>query len=156
VTATRPNLRGIINVPGIQTLAKGADPVPDVFFKAMTKIRVTGRAIPTHHVMHPTDWQGIRLLRTADGVYIWGSPSEAGPERLWGLPVVQNDARAAGSGLTGSFQPSWISAFERAGVEIAVGYVNAQFGEGKRTVRADMRVALVVFRPAAFCDVTGL
>lgn len=151
-----PNLRGIVNVAGIQTQAKGADPVPDAFFKAMTKVRVTGRAIPTHHVMHPTDWQNIRLLRTADGVYIWGSPSEAGPERLWGLPVVQNDARAAGSGLVGSFQPAWISAFERSGVDIQVGYVNAQFGEGKRTVRADIRVALVVFRPAAFCDVTGL
>jgi HK97 family phage major capsid protein len=151
-----PNLRGIANVVGIQTQAKGTDPVPDAFFKAMTKIRVTGRAMPTHHVMHPTDWQDIRLLRTSDGVYIWGSPSEAAMERLWGLPVVQNDARAAGSGMTGSFQPAWISAFERRGVDVQVGYVNAQFGEGKRTVRADMRVALVVFKPAAFCDVTGL
>ncbi len=153
---TSPNLRGIVNVVGIQTQAKGADPVPDAFFKAMTKIRVTGRAIPTHHVMHPTDWQSVRLLRTADGVYIWGSPSEAGPERLWGLPVVQNDARAAGSGLTGSFQPAWISGFERKGVDIQLGYVGTQFTEGKKTVRGDMRAALVVFRPAAFCDVTGL
>jgi hypothetical protein len=68
---TAPNLRGIANVAGIQTQAKGADPVPDAFFKAMTNIRVTGRAVPTHHVMHPTDWQNVRLLRTADGVYIW-------------------------------------------------------------------------------------
>lgn len=151
-----PNLRGIVNVAGIQTQARGADPVPDAFFKAMTKIRVTGRAVPTHHVMHPTDWQGIRLLRTADGVYIWGSPSEAGADRLWGLPVAQNDARNAGSGLTGSFQPAWISAFERSGVDIQVGYVSAQFKEGKKTVRGDIRVALVVFKPAAFCDVTGL
>ncbi|MEP1255686.1 MAG: phage major capsid protein, partial [Alphaproteobacteria bacterium] len=151
-----PNLRGIVNVSGIQTQAKGSDPVPDAFFKAMTKIRVTGRAIPTHHVMHPTDWQGVRLLRTSDGVYIWGSPSEAGPERLWGLPVVQNDARSAGSGLTGSFQPAWISGFERKGVDIQIGYVGTQFGEGKRTVRGDMRAALTLFRPAAFCDVTGL
>ncbi|MEC9343573.1 MAG: phage major capsid protein, partial [Pseudomonadota bacterium] len=101
---TTPNLRGLKNVVGIQTQARGADPVPDAFFKAMTKIRVTGRAIPTHHVIHPTDWQGVRLLRTADGVYIWGSPSEAGPERMWGLPVVQCDADAAGTGYVGSFQ----------------------------------------------------
>ncbi|ADZ70110.1 phage major capsid protein [Polymorphum gilvum] len=153
---TAPNLRGIVNVSGIQTQARGTDPVPDVFFKAMTKVRTVGRAIPTHHVMHPTDWQSIRLLRTADGVYIWGSPSEAGPERLWGLPVVQNEARASGSGLTGSFQPAWISGFERRGVDIQIGYVGTQFTEGKRTVRGDMRAGLVVFRPAAFCDVTGL
>lgn len=153
---TAPNLRGIVNVVGIQTQAKGTDPVPDAFYKAMTKIRTTGRATPTHHIMHPEDWQDVRLLRTADGVYIWGSPSEAGPERMWGLPVVQNEARAAGNGMCGSFQPAWISAFERSGVDIQVGYVGTQFTEGKRTVRGDMRIALVIFRPAAFCDVTGV
>lgn len=153
---TAPNLRGLKNTVGIQTQAKGADPVPDAFFKAMTKIRLTGRAIPTHHVMHPTDWQGIRLLRTVDGVYIWGSPSEAGPERLWGLPVVQSDADAAGTGYTGSFQPAWVSLFERRGVDVQIGFVGTQFTEGKRTVRADTRAALVFFRPAAFCSVTGL
>lgn len=151
-----PNLRGIKNTAGIQTQAKGADPVPDAYFKAMTKIRLGGRAVPTHHLMHPTDWQGVRLMRTADGVYIWGSPSEAGPERLWGLPVVQQDAVAAGWGMTGSFQPAWISLFERKGVDIQIGFVGTQFTEGKRTVRGDMRAALVVFRPAAFCEVTGL
>jgi len=150
------NLRGIKNVVGIQTQAKGADPTPDAFYKAMTKIRLTGRAVPTHHLMHPEDWQDIRLLRTADGVYIWGSPSEAGPERLWGLPVVQQDADAAGTGYVGSFQPAWISLHERRGIDLQIGYVGTQFTEGKRTVRADGRWAFVVTRPAAFCSVTGI
>lgn len=153
---TAPNLRGLANTAGIQTQAKGTDPVPDAFFKAMTKIRLVGRTVPTHHVMHPTDWQGVRLLRTTDGVYIWGSPSEAGPERLWGLPVVQQDAGAAGTGYTGSFLPAWISLFERKGVDIQIGYVDDQFAKGQRTVRGDMRAALVFFRPAAFSSVTGL
>ena len=122
----------------------------------MTKIRVTGRAMPTHHVVHPTDWEGVRLLRTADGVYIWGNPSEAGPERMWGLPVVQCDADSAGTGYVGSFLPAWLSMFEKKGVDIQIGYVGSQFLQGKRTVRADMRMALVFFRPAAFCSVTGL
>lgn len=153
---TTPNMRGIKNIVGIQTQAKGVDPVPDAFYKAMTKIRVTGRAIPTHHVIHPTDWQDVRLTRTADGVYIWGNPSEAGPERLWGLPVVQCDADAAGTGYVGSFQPSWVSLFERRGIDVQIGYVASQFGEGKRSIRADTRLVLVVFRPAAFCSVTGI
>ena len=153
---TAPNLRGILNTSGIQTEAKGADPVMDAFYRAMTKIRLIGRAIPTHHVMHPNDWQQIRLTRTAEGIYIFGAPTEAGPERLWGLPVVLNDAMAENTGLTGSFDPSWISLFERRGVDVQVGYVGSQFGEGRRTVRADMRAALVVMRPAAFCTVTGV
>lgn len=151
-----PNMRGLKNVSGIQTQAKGADPVPDAFFKAMTKVRVTGRAVPTHHVMHPTDWQGVRLLRTADGIYIWGSPAESGPERLWGLPVVQNDADSAGTGYVGSFQPAWCSLFELRGIDVQVGYVGSQFTQGKRTVRADARAAMTWMRPAAFCSVTGL
>jgi HK97 family phage major capsid protein len=153
---TSPNLEGLLNVTGIQTQAKGSDPVPDAFFKAMKNVRVTGRAMPTHHIMHPDDWQGVRLLRTADGVYIWGNPSEAGPERMWGLPVVQQDIGSANTGMVGSFMPQWVSLFERRGVDIQVGYVGTQFTEGKRTVRADMRAAFVVFRPAAFSTVTGL
>ena len=153
---TPPNLRGIKNVAGIQTQAKGVDPVPDAFFKAMTKIRLTGRAMPTAHIIHPTDWEGVRLLRTADGIYIWGNPSEPGPERMWGLPVVQSDADAAGIGYVGSFLPPWVSLFERRGVDVQVGFTGTQFVEGKRTIRADTRFAFVVFRPAAFASVTGL
>ena len=151
-----PNLRGLANVSGIQTQAKGTDPVVDTFFKAMVKIRVTGRANPSHHLIHPTDWQGIRLQRTADGIYIWGPPSETGPERLWGLQVVQIDAGSAGTGYTGAFDVSTVGMFERQGVDVAVGYVGTQFTEGKRTVRADTRAALAWFRPIAFCQNTGL
>src|SRR5690606_13765840 len=35
---TAPNLRGILNTSGIQTQARGTDPVPDAIFKALTKI----------------------------------------------------------------------------------------------------------------------
>lgn len=150
------NLRGLKNVAGIQTQAKGADPTASAFYKAMTKIRLGGRSMPTHHVLHPEDWQEIRLERTNDGIYIWGSPAEAGPERMWGLGVVQQDADGAGTGYTGSFTPDCVSAFERRGVDIQIGYVNAQFGQGQRTIRADARMAMVWFRPAAFCQVTGI
>ncbi|MFA6219600.1 MAG: phage major capsid protein [Erythrobacter sp.] len=151
-----PNLRGILNVAGIQAQAKGADPVMDAIYKAMVKIRLIGRAMPTHTNIHPNDFQDIRLTRTADGIYIFGSPMDAGPERLWGLPVVQNDALIEGTSLVGSFEPSWITLFERRGIDIAMGYVGTQFTQGLRTIRADMRAALVVMRPAAFATVTGI
>lgn len=154
--AVAPNLRGIKNVAGIQTQAKGADPAFDAFHKAMTLVRVTGRAMPTHHVIHPTDWQNLRLTRTADGVYILGNPSDAGTLRLWGNPVVVSDIDSAGTAYVGSFLPAWISLFERRGVDVQVGYTGTQFVQGRRTIRADARFAFVVFRPAAFATVTGL
>jgi HK97 family phage major capsid protein len=153
---TAPNLRGILNVSGIQTQTKGDDAVMDAIYKAMVKVRLVGRAMATHSNIHPLDMQDIRLTRTSDGIYIFGSPMEAGPTRLWGLPIVENDALTEGTALVGSFEPSWIMLHERRGIDIQVGYVGSQFGEGKRTIRADMRAALVVMRPAAFCQVTGV
>lgn len=153
---TAPNMRGILNTSGIQTAARGADTQMDALYKAMTNIRVNGRAVPTHHNLHPTDWQNIRLTKTADGIYIFGAPTEAGPERLWGLPVIQNEVLTQGTALVGSFEPAWITLFERQGIDLQVGYVSNQFVQGLRTMRADMRAALVLFRPAAFHTVTGL
>lgn len=151
-----PNLTGILNTVGIQTRAKGADPVPDVIFKMMVDIQTTGRAAATHVLLHPTDWQGIRLLRTADGIYIWGSPAEQGTPRIWGLPVVSNEVLTAGTGLVGSFLLPWITLFERRGVIVERGFTGTQFTEGMQTVRASGRWAVVIYRPAAFGTVTGL
>lgn len=151
---TAPNLLGILNVTGIQTQAKGTDPVPDAVYKAMTKVRVTGRSFPNAFVVHPNDWQDIRLLRTADGIYIWGSPSEAGPERIWGIRVVQADSLTEGTGLVGDF--NFCQLYERRGVEVEVGFVGTQFTSGMRTIRAGLRVAFPTYRPEAFATVTGI
>jgi len=102
---TAPNLRGILNTTGIQTQAKGTDPTPDALFKAGTLIRVNGRAVPTHLVIHPTNWEAIRLLRTVDGIYIFGNPGDTvGAERMWGWPVVQNESLTVGTALSDRFK----------------------------------------------------
>lgn len=152
---TAPNLRGVLNVAGIQTQAKGADSVPDAIYKALVLVRVTGRAFPSHVLLHSNDWQTIRLLTTADGIYIWGAPMEAGPFRIWGLPVIENDVLTENTGLVGDFR-NFSQLYEKRGVDVQVGYVGTQFTEGERTIRADLRVAFVVYRPAAFCTVTGI
>ncbi len=151
-----PNLDGFLNVSGIQTQAKGTDPVPDAFYKAIDKVLVTGRAQPSGIITHPTDWQQIRLLRTADGVYIWGSPSEAGPLRLWGLPVALSTAITLNTGLVGDFT-NFTQLFERSGMEVKITDSHSDFFiKGKQAIRATIRVALVTYRPAALCTVTGI
>jgi len=151
-----PNLMGLCNIVGVQSQALGADPVPDAVYKAMTLVRVTGRAQPGAVVMHPNDWQGVRLLRTADGIYIWGSPSEAGPERIWGLPVVQSDGITENTGLVGDFA-NCCELAARRGIEIQVSNSHdTYFILGKQAIRADVRVAFPIYRPTAFCKVTGI
>ena len=151
-----PNLEGILNATGIQTQAKGADPTGDALYKAGQKIRVTGRAQPTHVIIHPNDWQDVRLTTTADGLYLYGDPSKPGTNTLFGLKVVQSDILTEGTALVGSFMAPWAVLWERAGVEVVVGYVGTQFTEGEVTLRATGRFALQVGRPAAFCTVTGI
>lgn len=156
-TGIAPNLRGLLNVVGIQTQAKGTDPVPDAVYKAITLVRTgTGQAMPNAVLFNPADWQDVRLLRTADGLYIWGNPSDAGPERIWGLQVVQAQALTQNTALVGDFA-NFSELATRRGIDVQVSNSHGTFfTEGKQAIRADIRVAFVVYRPAAFCTVTGV
>ena len=152
---TPPNLTGIMSTGGIQTQAKGTDPTPDAFYKAMQKIRTVAFMEPGAIVMHPDDWTDIRLLRTTDGIYIWGNPSEEGPERLWSLPVRQTPVMTANTGLV--FAPDAFQQFIRQGVNFAMSTEHASFFiENKVMLLVEMRLALVAFRPSGACTVTGI
>lgn len=152
---TAPNLSGILDNAGIQTQAKGADATPDAVYKAMTKVRVTGQAIPNIYITHPNDWQEIRLLRTSDGIYIWGNPSEAGPERIWGLPVALVQASTEGTGIVGDTSYSELAWKKGMTLKITDSH-GEYFVSNKQVVRAEIRVAFTLYRPPAFCQVTGI
>jgi HK97 family phage major capsid protein len=152
---TAPNLRGVNNTAGVLTQAKGADPVPDAIYKGIVRVQVEGRAAANAVVMHPFDWMDIRLLRTTDGIYIWGNPSEVGLERIWGLPVARSDAQPENTALVLDTQFTELAT--RRGIDVQVTNSHADdFLRGKQRVRADVRVAFVIYRPSAICKITGI
>jgi len=151
-----PNLLGTNNLASILSQAKGTDPTPDAIYKAFTQIRVTGMAEPSVLFAHPNDWQDVRLLRTADGIYIFGSPMDAGADRIWGVPVVKTAAVTENTMTTGDYA-NFSALYTKRGVNIEVSDSHAfYFTRGMLAVRADIRVSMVHFRDTAFCKVTGV
>jgi HK97 family phage major capsid protein len=157
---TTPNIWGLSQLSSVQTQAKGNDPVPDAFFKAMTKIRGTsagtGFAEPSACFIHPNDWQDIRLLRTADGIYIFGNPTDPGPERLWGVNVCVTSVCSENTGVVSDVR-GHNAIFFRRGIQFKVTDSHASyFIYGKQAIRADIRLASVSFRDSATCTVTSI
>src|SRR5205085_7500614 len=116
----------------------------------------SGFAEPTAAIFHPADWTDIRTLTTADGIYIWGSPADAGPDRIWGVPVRQTTALTQNTGLVGAFRP-YAEIVRRDNLVVMVSTEHSTyFVENKMAILAEERGALAVYRPSAFATVTGI
>ncbi len=153
-TGVAPILMGLLNVVGHQTFVLAGDQY-DAVYQAIKQVRVTGLADADNVVMHPNDWQQLRLARTDTGLYILGNPSEPGPERIWGLPVLQTVCETENSVLVGDFA-NYCQLYEKKGIEVQISDSHdTWFVYNKLAVRAEIRVAFPIYRPAAFCVVTG-
>lgn len=156
-----PNLTGILNTAGIQTQALGTDPRFDAIHKSLTKVRLSNFE-PDGIVMHPNDWEQVRLTRTADGEYIQGAPFEEGAEQLFGKPVITTTVLAEGTALVGAFaQGATVYDREAARVSFAetglgdtAGY--ELFDRNQVRFRGESRIGLGVQFPLAFCTLTGI
>ena len=154
-TGTTPVPWGVFIRTGFQTQAKGTDPTFDAIHKAITLVAVTGDADPNLAVFHPNDWQDIRLTRTTDGVYILGNPTESGPMRIWGLPVVQSTGMTEGTG--GVLDTSFTTIFENGGVVVEVSTEHSTyFTEGTLAISLVRRFAAFHYRPKAAATITGI
>lgn len=154
-SGSSPNLQGVLNATGLNTQAQGSLNAFDAAHKAATTVRVTGRGVPGAFILHSNDWQGYRLLRTTDGVYVLGNPGVGAPQQLWGLPVVLSESLSAGTGLVGDFA-NYSLLVEKSGIDVQVGYIADYFVRGLKAVRASVRVAVVWTRGTAFTQITGI
>jgi HK97 family phage major capsid protein len=152
---TAPNISGILD-RAIQTIGSTND--LDAIYRAMTEVRVDGLAEPTAVVIHPLSWQNLRLAKTATEEQYYG-PGPFAPdqvERIWGLPVRVTPLIAEGTALVGAFRP-FAQVFRKGGIRVVASTEHSTyFTENKVAILAEERLTLAVYRPSAFCSVTGL
>lgn len=155
-TGVAPQIKGFMTRPGLSVYVKAAgDNNADAIYKSMAQVRNDAFAEPEAVIINPANVIPITLLKNANGDYIYGNPASAGPQTVWGKPMLQTKAMDVGNALTGDFtmySEYYIS--EEVGVE--VGLINDQFIKNARTLLAEIYHALVVTRPSAFSNTQGL
>jgi ATP-dependent protease ClpP protease subunit len=163
------HITGLLNTANIQTQAKGADTRADAIFKAITNVRfgsglAEGGWAADGIVVNPLDWENLRLAKDGNNQYFGGGPFTGAYgngamvtfESLWGKPVAITPAIAAGTALVGAFRIA-AQYFQRQGMTIEMTNSDQDdFIKNRVTVRAEERLALCVYNPPAFCQVTGL
>lgn len=100
-------------------------------------------------VMNPIDMAAIELSKDTTGRYIIGNPQGTIQKNLWGLPVVETQAMGVDKALVGAFNMA-AQIFDRQDATIDVSTEDQDnFVKNKVTIRAEERLALVIWRPQA-------
>jgi HK97 family phage major capsid protein len=129
------------------------DTMGDAVLRAMTKVS-SSNFVSSGIVMHFNDWSKIVTAKAStSGVYMYtgamATPSVAGVDTLWGLPVAKTVAINEGEFLVGAFDLA-AELHDRMQATIRVGEPTDYFLKKKLALLAEERVELIVTRPAAF------
>ncbi|MEJ7824902.1 MAG: phage major capsid protein [Solirubrobacteraceae bacterium] len=152
-----PNLRGILATPGRATYTQGTapnagEPRADAVHRIFTMLRLAGYN-PSALAVNPLDWQAIRLSKDTTNNYIWGPPSMAGTEQIWGVPTVQTIGVTAGKAIAGEWKRLLFLVREGAKVLISDSHKD-WFTRNLIALLAESRAVSVIPRPQAFGELT--
>jgi len=160
---TGTNLLGLLNRVGIQgEVAADNTDNADALFRAATEIQVNSGLEADGIVIHPTDYQNLRLRKDLNdqyygGGYFAGQYGNAGiamQPPLWGLQTVVTPAIGVGTALVGAFKQS-SSVIRKGGVRVeSTNTDEDDFTNNRVTIRAEERIELAVRMPAALDKVT--
>jgi HK97 family phage major capsid protein len=165
-------VQGILTSRGVPVYAGGtaAGNYAEQIFKAMNGQRGSAFVEPEWIIMHPTDWQVLRLLKDTANQFYGGGPFQ-GPysgngqnignsgqitgadDQVWNKPVyVTAGIGGAGTALVGS--SSCAAVLRRGGVSVeATNSHSTYFQLNLLAIRAEERLGLAVYRPTGFTEV---
>ena len=107
--------------------------------------------------MNPVNWATCQLMKTTQGLYIgagpWNTPQTP---TMWGLQVAVTPVMAVGKAMIGAYQTA-AQLFRRGGMRVeATNSHQDFFVKNLVAIRAEERLALAVYRDAAFGSVSAL
>ena len=137
-------------------------------FKAMNGLRGSAFLEPDWIVMHPTDYEAVRLLTDTAGQFFGGGPF-MGPygngqnlaasgqvtgatDSLWGKPVYVTAATGAGTAVVGTRESAQV--WRRGGMSVEASNSHSNYFQlNLVAIRAEERLGLAVYRPTGFVEV---
>ncbi len=163
-----PGVLGLLGQTGLSPAVAAATATTnptqalDALYQQVTHIRTTQFLEPDACLINPVDWQNIRLAKDKNGQYYAGGPFTgaygnggfSNVDALWGLRMVQTAAAPLGAPIVGAFRQGG-QIFRRQGITVEMTNSNEDdFRHNLIMVRAEERLALAIFRPGAFGQVT--
>jgi HK97 family phage major capsid protein len=164
-------VQGILTSRGVPVYAGGtaAGNYAVQLFAAMNGMRGSAFVEPDWVVMHPTDYQKVRLLTDTAGQFFGGGPFQ-GPygngsnvqasgqltgaqDSLWNKPVVVTAGiGGAGTALIGTRANAQV--WRKGGVSVeSTNSHSTYFANNLVAIRAEERLGLAVYRPSAYVQV---
>jgi HK97 family phage major capsid protein len=136
-------------------------------FKAMNGMRGSAFVEPEWIVMHPTDWEAIRLLQDTAGQFYGGGPLQGqygnagqvgqsgqvtgATDYIWGKPVYVTGVIGAGTALVGTRANAQV--WRRGGLSVeATNSNDLDFLANLIAIRAEERLGLAVYRANAYVE----
>jgi HK97 family phage major capsid protein len=156
-SGTTPNLRGILNTVGINTVGSAGTDI-DAIVDGIAAIRADMNE-PTAMVVHPNDWYstGFLLAKDSAGNYLVGDPRANLDQlnSLWGLRVVVTPAMTENTVLIGDFRKAVVADRMQATLFVTDSH-NDWFARNLLAILAEERLGFGVLDPEAFCTVTAV
>jgi HK97 family phage major capsid protein len=148
---TSGNISGILkagNFTAYNRAVVGDTPI-DALRRAITQASLseyTADAI----VLNPEDWESIELTKASDGQYIWASPVTMAGPTLWGKRVVATNSITQGTFLVANMTMG-AQLWDRMDAAVQISYEDGDnFKKNMATLLCEERLALTIYRPAAF------
>jgi HK97 family phage major capsid protein len=146
---TSGELNGLRNQASAYVMGASNDTIIDMLLKLFTQVSLSEYEASAV-VLHPTDWMRIQLLKDTTGRYLFSEPHRVEQPSIWGRKVVATQSMTLGQALGGAFDIG-AAVYDREQMNVRLADQHANFFiENMFAILVEERLALAVYRPAAF------